>query len=361
MWLNGETRAGWTLSITPTEARSLYLAQIALFYPEHDVNLLFECLCWNVYANRVHAMDDAVIFANGKFDCRLHQQFVARPFSFWFVAFAHQRCTLHMWRDRDGRNRRPRCQNQALRSSRSTPRNWWSRLRRTREPQDLGLSISKLEKLIDAHYQASLKTATWWSISPPRNPFGKSGDKGSRKTDSVIFNLNVISGTDFATQPPLCCTPMIHCYMCGFEIDLNSTVSDTDSKSVPSVVFGRVARVACATTWMPSLGNRIWSSMLLERELFHGHSGASVKAQVLVGRCQYKVHCKRLGSCSVDQAKMLAFVHIWGSHKEQDILVTSGTLLVATLNATPNSGLYGVWKRTSLQRHTAIANLSSVY
>ena len=62
---------------------------------------------------------------------------------------------------------------------------------------DMGVSVSKMEKSIEAHYQASLKTAKDPAGGPfPAYPFGESWDAGSGKTDSEKKFLyhNVISG-----------------------------------------------------------------------------------------------------------------------------------------------------------------------
>ena len=61
--------------------------------------------------------------------------------------------------------------------------------------------VSKMEKSIEAHYQASLKTTPDPHGGPvPACPSGKSWDEVSGKTGSEKFYHNVISGADFAAQ-----------------------------------------------------------------------------------------------------------------------------------------------------------------
>ena len=69
--------------------------------------------------------------------------------------------------------------------------------------QDMGVSLSKMEELIEAYYQASLKAAADPDGGPfPPYPSGKSWDEASGKTGSgKKFRHNVISGADFAAQP----------------------------------------------------------------------------------------------------------------------------------------------------------------
>merc|ERR1712136_677436 len=140
---------------------------------------------------------------------------------------------------------------------------------------DMGVPVSKMEESIEAHYQASLKTAKDPDGGPyPAYPSGKSWDEASGKTGSgKKFYHNVISGAEFAAQPYYVAiiTPVIHYCMGGLEIDENSAVLGSDSKPIPGlyaagevaggvhgnnrlggnslldcVVFGRVAGVACA-------------------------------------------------------------------------------------------------------------------
>merc|ERR1711868_91945 len=144
--------------------------------------------------------------------------------------------------------------------------------------QDMGVSVSKMEESIEAHYQASLKTAEDPDGGPyPAYPSGKSWDEASGKTGSgKKFYPNVISGADFATQPYYVAiiTPVIHYCMGGLEIDENSAVLGSDLEAIRGlhaagevaggvhgnnrlggnslldcVVFGRVAGKAAAK-WM---------------------------------------------------------------------------------------------------------------
>ena len=98
--------------------------------------------------------------------------------------------------------------------------------------QDMGVSVSKMEESIEAHYQASLKTAKDLDGGPyPAYPSGKSWDEASGKTGSgKKFYHNVISGAEFATQPYYVAfiTPVIHYCMGGLEIDENSAVLGSD-------------------------------------------------------------------------------------------------------------------------------------
>ena len=137
------------------------------------------------------------------------------------------------------------------------------------------MPVSQMQDTIEAHYQASLKSAADPDGGPcPAYPSGKSWDEASGKTGSgKKFYHNVISGADFATQPfyVAIITPVIHNCMGGLEIAEISAVLGADSKPVPGLcaagevaegvhgnnrlggnslldceVFGRVAGVACA-------------------------------------------------------------------------------------------------------------------
>ena len=102
----------------------------------------------------------------------------------------------------------------------------------------MGVPVSKMEESIEAHYQASLKTAQ----NPDGGPFpayhsGKSWDEASGKTGSEKkFCHSVISGTDLTAQPSYVeiITPVIHYSMGGLEIE-DSTVMGPGLKPVPDL------------------------------------------------------------------------------------------------------------------------------
>ena len=83
---------------------------------------------------------------------------------------------------------------------------------------DMGVSVSKREDSIEAHYQASQKTDP--DGGPyPASPSGKSWEEASGKTGSgEKFYHKVISGPHSAAQPYFV-TPVIHYCMGGLEID----------------------------------------------------------------------------------------------------------------------------------------------
>merc|ERR1712136_386970 len=170
-----------------------------------------------------------------------------------------------------------------------------------------GVPVSKMEETIEAHYQASLKTAKDpVGGSYPAYPSGKSWDEASGKTGSgKKFYHNVISGADFATQPYYVAiiTPVIHYCMGGLEIDENSAVLGSGSQAIPGlyaagevaggvhgnnrlggnslldcVVFGRVAGVACAKYM---LGDKVKATSLAE--LSGGGLSGNVEASKLAG------------------------------------------------------------------------------
>merc|ERR1719408_1123492 len=141
--------------------------------------------------------------------------------------------------------------------------------------KDMGVSLSQLEQVHEAHYQASKKQeADPEGGSYPAYPSGKSWDEASGKTGSgKKFFHNVIPGSQVAAEPfyVAIITPVIHYCMGGLEIDVNSAVVGSDGKAIPGlycagevaggvhgnnrlggnslldcVVFGRVAGRHCA-------------------------------------------------------------------------------------------------------------------
>merc|ERR1719389_586608 len=144
--------------------------------------------------------------------------------------------------------------------------------------KDMGIPVSQLEKVHDAHFQAAKKTekdpdgGSWAAY-----PSGKSWDEASGKTGSgKKFYHNIIAGSAVKTEPfyVAIITPVIHYCMGGLEIDCDSAVLGPSGKAIPGlyaagevaggvhgnnrlggnslldcVVFGRVAAKA-ACTWM---------------------------------------------------------------------------------------------------------------
>ena len=90
------------------------------------------------------------------------------------------------------------------------------------------MPVSRLEESMEAHCQATLKTAKDSDGGLlPAYPSGKSWDEASGKTGSgKRFHHNVISGADFSAQPSYVdiIAPVIHYRMGGLEIDEDSTV-----------------------------------------------------------------------------------------------------------------------------------------
>ena len=176
--------------------------------------------------------------------------------------------------------------------------------------QDTGVPVSKMEESIDAHDQASLKTAK----DPDGGPFSaypieKSWNEASGKTASgKKFHHNVISGADFATQPYYVAiiTPVIHYCISGLEIAENAAVSGSDSEAIRGryaagevaggihgnnrlggtsllgcVVFGSVAGVACGKNM---LGDKVEATSLAE--LSGGGLSGKVEPSKLAGGSQ---------------------------------------------------------------------------
>ena len=108
-----------------------------------------------------------------------------------------------------------------------------------------------MEDSIEAHYQASLKTASDFDGGPcTAYPSGKSWDEASGKTGSgEKFYHNVISGADFAAQPYFV-TPVIHYCMGGSSGEVAGSVRGDNqlggNSLLDCVVFGRVEDVARA-------------------------------------------------------------------------------------------------------------------
>merc|ERR1719262_780981 len=156
--------------------------------------------------------------------------------------------------------------------------------------KDMGVSLSTLEKVHEAHYQAWKKTekdpdgGSW-----PAYPSGKSWDEPSGKTGSgKKFYHNIIPGSAVKTEPfyVAIITPVIHYCMGGLEVDVNSACIGANGKPVPGlyaagevaggvhgnnrlggnslldcVVFGRVAGLHCAKYM---LGNDAKPTSLVE-------------------------------------------------------------------------------------------------
>jgi len=144
--------------------------------------------------------------------------------------------------------------------------------------KDMGVALSTLEAVHDAHYQAAKKTekdpdgGSW-----PAYPSGKSWDEASGKTGSgKKFYHNIIPGSAVKTEPfyVAIITPVIHYCMGGLMIDTDSAVLNDKGEAIPGlyaagevaggvhgnnrlggnslldcVVFGRVAAKA-ACKWM---------------------------------------------------------------------------------------------------------------
>ena len=126
---------------------------------------------------------------------------------------------------------------------------------------DIGVSVSKREDSIEAHYQGSQKTDP--DGGPyPASPSGESWEEASGKTGSgEKFYHKVLSGAHFAPQP-FFVTPVIHYCMGGLEIDEQFWVRILSQSAevaggvrdnrlggnslLDYVVSGRVEGVACA-------------------------------------------------------------------------------------------------------------------
>jgi len=140
---------------------------------------------------------------------------------------------------------------------------------------DMGISVSVLEEIHEAHFQAAKKTEKDPEGGPfPAYPSGKSWDEASGITGSgKKFYHNIIPGSKVKTEPfyVAIITPVIHYCMGGLEIDVDSAVVNGSGQAIPGlyaagevaggvhgnnrlggnslldcVVFGRVAGQACA-------------------------------------------------------------------------------------------------------------------
>jgi len=141
--------------------------------------------------------------------------------------------------------------------------------------KDMGIDVSVLERVHEAHFQAAKKTEKDPDGGPyPAYPSGKSWDEASGKTGSgKKFYHNIIPGSAVKTEPFFVAiiTPVIHYCMGGLEIDVDSACLGEGGKSIPGlyaagevaggvhgnnrlggnslldcVVFGRVAGAHCA-------------------------------------------------------------------------------------------------------------------
>jgi len=140
---------------------------------------------------------------------------------------------------------------------------------------DMGISVSVLEEVHEAHFQSAKKTEKDPDGGPyPAYPSGKSWDEASGKTGSgKKFYHNIIPGSKVKAEPfyVAIITPVIHYCMGGLEIDVESAVVNGKGEAIPGlyaagevaggvhgnnrlggnslldcVVFGRVAGQACA-------------------------------------------------------------------------------------------------------------------
>mmetsp|Transcript_1622 Transcript_1622/g.3517 ORF Transcript_1622/g.3517 Transcript_1622/m.3517 type:complete len:601 (-) Transcript_1622:207-2009(-) len=141
--------------------------------------------------------------------------------------------------------------------------------------KEMGIPVKKLEDVVEAHYQVSLKQAKDPEGGPyPAYPDGKSWDEPSGKTDcGKKFFHNVLRGDQVATETfhVAIVTPVIHYCMGGLTISAKSEVVNPKEKVIPGlyaagevaggvhgnnrlggsslldcVAFGRVAGRACA-------------------------------------------------------------------------------------------------------------------
>jgi len=111
---------------------------------------------------------------------------------------------------------------------------------------DMGVSLSVLEKTHEEHYQSAKKTEKDPDGgSFPAYPSGKSWDAASGKTGSgKKFYHNFISGSAVKTEPfyVAIITPVIHYCMGGLEVDANSLVVNAQGKAISGLyAAGEVA------------------------------------------------------------------------------------------------------------------------
>jgi len=140
---------------------------------------------------------------------------------------------------------------------------------------EMGVPVSKIAGVIDAHYQAAQKQEKDPEGGPfPAYPSGRTWDEPSGKTGSgKKFFHNLITGAQFANEPYYVAfiTPIIHYCMGGLEITTEAEVVGQNGKPIPGlycagevmggvhgnnrlggnslldcVVYGRVAGKACA-------------------------------------------------------------------------------------------------------------------
>ena len=143
--------------------------------------------------------------------------------------------------------------------------------------QDVEVPASKMEESIEAHYQASLKTAEDPSLKTAEDPDGgpypaypssKSWDEASGMTGSrKKFYHNVTSEADFATQSYYVAmiTPVIHDCMGGLEIDkFQQCWVRIPSPFLPSTQLERLQELCTATTdWETILCWVAWCLVVL--------------------------------------------------------------------------------------------------
>uniref|UniRef100_A0A7S4WIP6 Cytochrome b5 heme-binding domain-containing protein n=1 Tax=Alexandrium monilatum TaxID=311494 RepID=A0A7S4WIP6_9DINO len=143
----------------------------------------------------------------------------------------------------------------------------------------LGVPLSKLEAMHEAHYQASTKTESNPDEGPwPAFPSGRSWDEASGKPGAgKRFFRNAISGSAVRTEPFLAATvtPVVHYCAGGLEIGPDGGVVGSDGKAIPGLyAAGEVAGGVHGV-------NRLAGSSLLDCLVFGRVAGQSCTSYML--------------------------------------------------------------------------------
>jgi len=146
--------------------------------------------------------------------------------------------------------------------------------------KEIGCSLKKLEDVVEAHYQVSLKQEADPEGGPfPAYPNGKSWDEPSGKTGvGKKFFHNCIKGSDVAKEVwhVAIVTPVIHYCMGGLEISAKSEVVDKKGKVIAGLyAAGEVAGGVHGN-------NRLGGSSLLDCVAF-GRVAARNCAEYMLG------------------------------------------------------------------------------
>merc|ERR1712013_982177 len=154
--------------------------------------------------------------------------------------------------------------------------------------EDMGVSLSTLEAVHDAHYQAAKKTekdpdgGSW-----PAYPSGKSWDEASGKTGSgKKFYHNIIPGSAVKKEEfyVAIITPVIHYCMGGLEIDVDGAVLGEGGAVIPGLyAAGEVAGGVHGN-------NRLGGNSLLDCVVFGRVSAKAACKHIFGAQDQFRTH-----------------------------------------------------------------------